>query len=257
MGSADSGKANQEAAGASQPIQDLRASPGDTAGGSQQIQDLRRDFGRDSLTEELAGDDPFLLFGRWFDTALDAGLRDANAFVLSTVDEANRPVSRVLLLKDYSPAGFVFYTNYASRKGSNLAENPHAAILFYWAEHERQVRIEGRVERVAREESAAYFASRPRASQLGAHASPQSQVLSDRSDLEKRFSDLEQQYGADAPIPLPEDWGGYRLQPGRIEFWQGRSNRLHDRLEYTIVQAGSASGSQAKAGAWTRVRLAP
>ncbi len=218
------------------------------SGDSQGIKHLRRDFGRDSLVEEFAGDDPLALFGRWFDAALDAKLRDANAFVLSTADADGRPSSRVLLLKDYSSAGFVFYTNYASRKGEDLARNPLGAILFYWAEHERQVRIEGAVAKVSREESAAYFASRPRESQLGAHASHQSHEIKDRAELENRFAGLEREYGSEGAVPLPEDWGGYILQPEAIEFWQGRSNRLHDRLLYT------KRGDEAS---WNRARLSP
>ncbi|MEQ9363945.1 MAG: pyridoxamine 5'-phosphate oxidase [Leptospirales bacterium] len=227
--------------------------------GAPTIQDLRRDFGRDRLIEETAGRDPFALFRRWFDDALGAQLRDANAFVLATADVSGRPSSRVLLLKDYSPAGFVFYTNYASRKARNLATNPHAAILFYWAEHERQVRIEGRVEKVSREESAEYFALRPRASQLGAHASHQSRVIHDRSELENRFAALEKEYRADAAIPLPEDWGGYLLAPEAIEFWQGRSNRLHDRLLFSKGAAGAADPNEAGSPApgWERTRLSP
>lgn len=222
------------------------------------IQDLRRDFGRTSLVEAVAGEDPFALFRQWFDEALRSQLRDANAFVLATANTAGRPSSRVLLLKDYSASGFVFYTNYVSRKAVDLAENPYAAMLFYWAEHERQVRIEGQITKVSREESAEYFASRPRASQLGAHASKQSWELTGRAELEDQFAALEKLYGTDAPIPLPEDWGGYLLVPDSMEFWQGRSNRLHDRLLYTNrADTGKADDSVEDAPVWLRSRLSP
>lgn len=192
--------------------------------------------------------DPLALFGRWLSDAVDSGLRDPNAFVLATTDPNGQPSARVLLLKEYDERGFVFYTNYGSRKAADLRENPKGALLFFWAELERQIRIEGTISKVSRAESAEYFASRPRASQLGAHASQQSSVIADRSDLENNFQKLAEQYGEHAEIPLPENWGGYVLAPHAMEFWQGRSNRLHDRLAYTRESGGSE---------WDRRRLSP
>jgi pyridoxamine 5'-phosphate oxidase len=210
------------------------------------VRDIRRHYGRDRLLEDEAGDDPFDLFHRWFEEALHNDLKDANAFVLATADAAGQACGRVLLLKDYSPRGFVFYTNYASRKGRDLDANPRAGMVFFWAELERQVRIEGVVTRVSRAESEEYFRSRPRESQLGAHASLQSSVIASREELEESFRTIEGAYGDDRDIPLPDTWGGYLLSPTAIEFWQGRSSRLHDRLLY--VPDGAA---------WSRSRLSP
>lgn len=219
----------------------------------QSVQDLRREFEQGSLTEQQAGDDPHPLFHAWLSDALDAGIRDATAFVLATVAPGGQPSSRILLLKGHSPDGYIFYTNYDSRKGSELAENPRGAMLFFWAELERQIRIEGVVEKISRADSQAYFQSRPRGSQLGAHASPQSSVLRDRSELEASLRSVEERYGADAaPIPLPDNWGGYLLRPELLEFWQGRSSRLHDRLQYTRAKQGDAATAT-----WQRDRLAP
>ena len=228
------------------------ASPSDESASqpSHSVRDLRRDFGRLSLTEANAGEDPIDLFRRWLDEAIAAGLRDPNAFVLATSGANAQPSGRVLLLKDFSDAGFVFYTNYESRKGQQLAENPRACMIFFWPDHERQVRIEGLVERVSRDESAEYFVSRPRASQLGAHASAQSRTLAGREEIEQKFPDLDRKYDADQPIPLPDYWGGYLLKPELLEFWQGRSNRLHDRLEYRFRVAGGENS-------WQRQRLSP
>jgi pyridoxamine 5'-phosphate oxidase len=189
--------------------------------------------------------DPFVEVRRWLALAVDGGLPAANAMALATVDERGRPAARVVLLKEVDDRGFVFYTNYQSRKARDLAAHPYAALILYWEPLHRQIRIEGSVEKVSAEESDAYFASRPRGSQLGAIASPQSQVLPDRQVLEDRITALEATIG-DAPIPRPEHWGGYRVVPDMIELWQGQPSRLHDRVRYRLVD-----------GVWVRDRLAP
>lgn len=210
--------------------------------------DLRREYVRRTLSETDAGLDPLALFRMWFDEALEAELTDANAMTLATVGPDGDPSARTVLLKGFDEDGFVFYTNHVSAKGRDLASRPRAALLFFWAELERQVRITGAVTQVSREESAAYFHSRPRESQLGAWASPQSQVIPGRDLLEAEYRRLEAEHpDPAAPVPLPPHWGGYRVVPERIEFWQGRANRLHDRLLYT----------RGADGQWTRARLAP
>ncbi|MGC2627585.1 MAG: pyridoxamine 5'-phosphate oxidase [Candidatus Udaeobacter sp.] len=189
---------------------------------------------------------PIRQFANWFTAAIEAGIRDVNAMSLATAGRDSRPSVRIVLLKSFEQDGFVFFTNYESRKGKQLEANPYAALGFYWIELDRQIRISGKVERTSREESQTYFHSRPVGSQLSAWASRQSEVVDGRRVLDARMAEMTERYG-DKPIPLPPHWGGYRLKPDKIEFWQGRSNRLHDRFRYT---------RQADAS-WKIDRLAP
>lgn len=199
------------------------------------IRTLRKEYRIDeALSEESVSTDPIAQFRAWFETAINAGLSEPNAMTLATCGKDDQPSARIVLLKDFSPEGFTFFTNYSSRKGEQLAENNRAALLFFWSELERQVRIEGEIEKVSRDESARYFASRPRGSQLGAVASCQSRVISSRLELEKRHAELTSSFEGQQ-IACPEDWGGYRLKPVQLEFWQGRENRLHDRIRYRVV----------------------
>jgi pyridoxamine 5'-phosphate oxidase len=207
---------------------------------------LRREYTRGGLSEEKVRPDPVEQFRLWFDEALAANLHEPNAMTLATADASGRPSARVVLLKGYDERGFVFYTSYTGRKASELEENPRAALALYWGELERQVRVEGEVSRLSDTESDAYFASRPRGSQLGAHVSEQSRPVDSRTILEQRLRELEAEYEK-AEIPRPEDWGGYRLAPEKVEFWQGRESRLHDRLLY------SPDGR----GGWGITRLQP
>jgi len=208
------------------------------------IADIRQTYQKFELLESAVAPDPYHQFDAWFQQALHSEVREPTAMTLATADAAGRPSARIVLLKGFDAQGFVFYTNYQSRKGAELATNPHASLLFFWPELERQVRIEGRVTQVSPAESDAYYASRPLGSRIGAWASPQSQPI-DHEALAARARDLALELGEHPP--RPPHWGGYRLQAGRIEFWQGRPSRLHDRLVYT----------QDEAGGWTLDRLAP
>ena len=189
---------------------------------------------------------PIKQFGNWFTAAIEAGIRDVNAMSLATASADGRPSVRIVLLKEFDHDGFVFFTNYQSEKGRQLEANPHAALAFYWIELDRQIRVSGTVEKTSHGESERYFHSRPPGSQLGAWASRQSEVLDARRVLDARMAEITERF-ADKPIPLPPHWGGFRLKPDTIEFWQGRPDRLHDRFRYTLQSNGT----------WLIDRLAP
>ena len=209
------------------------------------IGDLRRDYAKARLDESSVSADPIVEFARWFEEAVKAELHEPNAMTLATATADGAPSARIVLLKGFDERGFVFFTDYRSRKGTELAENPRAALVFYWPELERQVRIVGSTTQTDRTESEVYFRSRPRGSQLGAWISHQSQVIAGRQQLDERVPELERRYPGD-DVPLPPDWGGFRLRPDSIEFWQGRASRLHDRIRY--VRSGDR---------WRIERLSP
>ncbi|WP_374199878.1 pyridoxamine 5'-phosphate oxidase [Kitasatospora sp. SUK 42] len=210
---------------------------------------MRKHYSHEGLVEEQLAPEPVGQFTRWFHEADDAGVVEPNAMVLSTADAQGRPSSRTVLLKAYDARGFVFFTNYGSRKGSELAANPYAGLLFPWIALARQVIVQGRVEKVGRDETAAYFRTRPHGSQLGAWASEQSSPVSGRDVLEQRYAELERRYPEGEGVPVPPFWGGYRVVPESVEFWQGRENRLHDRLRY-VADPASPTG-------WRVERLCP
>lgn len=210
------------------------------------IHALRQNYSRAELNESQVGNDPIQLFRQWFGQAQDSDILEPNAMILSTVSADLRTHARTVLLKEISDTGFIFYTNYQSAKAMDIEHSAHVSITFLWKELERQIRIEGKAEKISVERSEKYFHSRPRGSQLGAWASPQSDIISDRSILQENLQKLEAKYPEGTPIPIPPHWGGYEITPDFIEFWQGRPSRLHDRLAFTQGD-----------GEWNVVRLAP
>jgi len=210
----------------------------------EQIQNLRRQYSKEKLSAKLVNKDPFCQFEKWFSDSLKCGFLDPNAMTVATSGKDGKPTARVVLLKSFDEKGFVFYTNYKSRKGKELEQNPFACLLFYWDKLDRQIRIEGKIEKVSTEESAKYFSTRPYKSRLGAWASNQSSVIESRNVIVREFIKYLLKFGKN--VPLPNYWGGYRMVPNIFEFWQGRPNRLHDRIQYTLQKKG-----------WKIERLAP
>jgi pyridoxamine 5'-phosphate oxidase len=213
--------------------------------GNKEIARIRRVYSLTELNESTVLDDPFKQFSEWMEEAVKSNIIDPNAMILATSNKDSIPSVRVVLLKGFDNEGFIFYTNYESKKGKNLVENPNASILFFWKELERQIRISGRVNKISQKESEEYFHSRPRESQLAALASNQSEVIPGREFLEQKFNEFKEEYH-DKEIPLPPHWGGFKLFADSFEFWQGRENRLHDRISYLKED-----------NAWQIVRLAP
>jgi len=209
------------------------------------LEDLRRDYQSASLDERSVDPDPHRQFAQWFHAAVTANVPEPNAMTLATVDDRGRPAARIVLLKDHDPRGFTFYSNFESRKGQELKAHPHAALVFFWVDLERQIRIEGAVEHVDAMTADAYFRKRPRLSRLSAWASPQSTPVADRATLEARFDEAQRRFPGE-DVARPPHWGGYRVVPDRFEFWQGRASRLHDRIEYGRDDTG-----------WSVRRLAP
>ncbi|MES2419205.1 MAG: pyridoxamine 5'-phosphate oxidase [Bacteroidota bacterium] len=209
------------------------------------IQNLRQDYRSGQLNEKDVDKSPIRQFENWFTAAIDAQLYEPNVMTLATADKTGKPNARIVLLKGFDEGGFYFYTNYLSTKGKELKKNPQACLVFFWAELERQVRIEGKVEKLDKEASEKYFHSRPKGSQIGAIVSPQSQVITNKTILEAKVTELTATY-ADKTIPKPAHWGGYIVRPSSIEFWQGRPSRLHDRIKYDLIN-----------GKWQTSRLAP
>ena len=211
---------------------------------------LRREYGDHGLDVPDLAPDPVSMFRQWMDDTVAAGLHEPNAMVVATVSPQGRPSSRMVLLKGVDERGFVFFTNYESRKAAEIAANPHVSLLFPWHDLQRQVRVEGAASKVSAEESEAYFASRPRESQLGAWASPQSRVVASRSALDERYGGVLAQFAELDEVPVPPHWGGFRVAPYAVEFWQGRKGRMHDRLVYRRVEDDPHAP-------WTVDRLAP
>lgn len=214
--------------------------------GSRDLRDLRHEYAARGLAESDLAPDPTSMFRQWMDEAIDAGIGEPNAMVVATVSAEGRPASRMVLLKGVEERGFVFYTNYDSRKGRELAANPACALLLPWHDLERQVRIEGTASRLSTEENQAYFSSRPRESQLGAWSSPQSRPVSSRQELDEEYETVQARFADTEEIEVPPYWGGYAVDPESVEFWQGRHGRMHDRLVYGRVGSG-----------WAVERLAP
>ena len=210
------------------------------------MHDTRREYDASPIDENQMSTDPFAEFELWYKTAVEAQVLEPNAMTVATVDELHRPTVRTVLLKFFDRNGFVFFTNLESRKAKQIAQNPHVSLLFQWLPLQRQLAIEGRAERVSTLESIKYFASRPRGSQLGAWVSQQSTVITSRSLLESKLAELKHKF-AGGEVPLPSFWGGFRIVPHRVEFWQGQPSRLHDRIEYLKQEDGT----------WLRQRLAP
>jgi len=210
------------------------------------IADIRRDYKRESLTEADTDANAFVQFGKWWDEAIRSDIDEVNAMTVATASADGIPSARIILLKGYDENGFVFFTNYSSAKGKEIEQNPNVALLFFWKELERQIRITGTIEKINAHESDSYFQSRPMGSRIGAWASPQSSVIKDRKVIEDNFIKYEAEFIATG-VPRPQHWGGYVVKPSRIEFWQGRSSRLHDRIRYNLQADGS----------WKRERLAP
>ncbi|GGY46097.1 pyridoxamine 5'-phosphate oxidase [Pseudoduganella albidiflava] len=244
-----------ESMGRRRGIEPAVLSKGSTAVGGIALADLRMDYGRASLSEDDTLADPVAQFGKWFEEAMKAQVNEPNAMSVATVGSDGKPSSRIVLIKQFDARGFTWYTNYESQKGQQLAQNPHAALLFFWPELERQVRIEGRVERTSAEDSDTYFYSRPLKSQLSAIASMQSAPIASRADMEANFAAVEARLQAspdggaqaEGKPQRPAHWGGYRLVPERIEFWQGRASRFHDRIVYTLQADGR----------WSKGRIQP
>ena len=224
---------------------------------SNEIADIRKDYKLASLEEADVAANPIDQFTRWWNEAVASQIDEVNAMTLATVNAAGVPAARIVLLKGYNPNGFIFFTNYESDKGKNLAQNPNAAIVFFWKELERQIRIEGTVQKVSAEESDRYFNSRPASSRIGAWASPQSAVIENRLVIEQNVERYSSIFANDS-IERPDHWGGYIVKPRSIEFWQGRSSRLHDRIKYTLENSAYNAATDTRSDAsWKIERLAP
>ncbi len=224
---------------------------------SNAIADIRKDYKLASLEEVDVASNPIDQFTRWWNDAVASQIDEVNAMTLATVNAAGVPAARIVLLKGYNPEGFIFFTNYESDKGKNLAQNPNAALVFFWKELERQIRIEGTVQKVSAEESDRYFNSRPASSRIGAWASPQSAVIENRLVIEQNVERYTSIFANDS-IERPDHWGGYIVKPTSIEFWQGRSSRLHDRIRYKLETSGYNAATDTRTDAnWKIERLAP